>query len=103
MNIKQFRKQVISKALTKEDAKRLQKEAYENKEWYTIRSILGHHDTNWFVLIGARELGKTFSVQDYVLSCFFNPKHPLYHVPFYWMRLSDAALNSMKQKIKCQF
>lgn len=97
MNIKQFRKQVISKALTKEDAKRLQKEAYENKEWYTIRSLLGHHDTNWFVLIGARELGKTFSVQDYVLGCFFNPKHPLYHVPFYWMRLSDAALNSMKQ------
>lgn len=68
---------------------------YQEKEWYTIRSILGHHGVNWYVLIGARERGKTFTVQDYVLSCFFNPKHKLYHVPFYWMRLNDIAIKNM--------
>lgn len=29
-------------------------EAYENKEWYTIRALLGNDWANWFVLIGAR-------------------------------------------------
>lgn len=71
------------------------KEAYENKTWYTIRALLGHQYWNWAFLIGARQRGKTFAVQDYVLRCFFNPKHKLYHVPFYWMRLNDIAIKNM--------
>ena len=69
--------------------------AYQNKEWYTIRSLLGHQDTNFYVCIGARERGKTFTIQDYVLNKFFNPKSKLYHVPFYWMRLNDIAIKNM--------
>lgn len=79
----------------KSAARIAKRKSYENKEWYTIRSILGHHDVNWYVLIGARERGKTFTVQDYVLNCFFNPKSKLYHVPFYWMRLNDIAIKNM--------
>ena len=71
------------------------KEAYNNKTWYTIRALLGHQWWQWAFLIGARQRGKTYSVQDYVLSCFFNPNHPLYHVPFYWMRLNDIAIKNM--------
>jgi len=71
------------------------KEAYKIKEYYTIRAILGNQWANWFILAGARERGKTFSVQDYVLGCFFNPKNPLYKVPFYWMRLNDIAIKNM--------
>ena len=33
--------------------------------------------------VRANERGKTFSVQDYVLNCYFNPKSKLYKVPFY--------------------
>lgn len=63
---------------------RIEKEKkYQEKEWYTIRSLLGHQDTNFYVCIGARERGKTFTIQDYVLNKFFNPKSKLYHVPFY--------------------
>ena len=71
------------------------KAIYENKEWYTIRAILGNQWANWFILSGARERGKTFSVQDFVLNSFFNPKSKLYHVPFYWMRLNDIAIKNM--------
>ena len=46
---------------------------YEAKEWYTIRAILGNQWANWFILAGARERGKTFSVQDFVLNQYFNP------------------------------
>lgn len=78
----------------KMDKKRKQ-ELYDAKEWYTIRSLLGNQWANWFIMAGARERGKTFSVQDYVLNCYFNPKSKLYHVPFYWMRLNDIAVKNM--------
>ena len=81
--------EIAEKALT---AKQL---AYENKEWYTCRSLLGNQWANWFIMIGARERGKTFTVQDYVLNSWFNPKSKLYHVPFYWMRLNDIAIKNM--------
>lgn len=75
--------------------KRKKKELFENKEWYTIRSLLGNTWANWFVLIGARERGKSFSVQEYCLTQFFDPKSKLYGVPFYWMRLNEAAIKNM--------
>jgi len=78
-----------------ENAELDKKKKYEEKEWYTCRSLLGNQWANWFVMIGARERGKTFTVQDYVLNCFFNPKSKLYHVPFYWMRLNDIAIKNM--------
>lgn len=46
-------------------------------------------------MAGARERGKTFSVQDFVLNKFFNPKSRLYRKPFYWMRLNDIAIKNM--------
>ncbi|MBO7731471.1 MAG: phage DNA encapsidation protein [Methanobrevibacter sp.] len=95
MKTKTWNKIIRKREMSLSEAKKLQKTLYENKEWYTIRSLLGHHDVNWYVLIGARERGKTFTVQDYVLNCFFNPKHRLYHVPFYWMRLNDIAIKNM--------
>lgn len=78
-----------------ENAKKKRKELYQKKEWYTIRAILGNQWANWFILAGARERGKTFSVQDYVLNCYFNERSPLYHKPFYWMRLNDIAIKNM--------
>lgn len=84
--------QNINKAINQ---KKRNKELYDAKEWYTIRALLGNQWANWFIMAGARERGKTFSVQDFVLNCFFNPKSKLYHVPFYWMRLNDIAIKNM--------
>ena len=91
-------KDLKEKQLKEDRAKaqrQLKEKLYQEKEWYTIRSLLGNQWANWFVMIGARERGKTFTVQDYVLNCFFNPKSKLYHVPFYWMRLNDIAIKNM--------
>lgn len=85
--VKKTQRLVLSK-------KKLQ-ELYDAKEFYTIRALLGNQWANWFVMAGARERGKTFSVQDFVLNAFFNPKSKLYHVPFYWMRLNDIAIKNM--------
>lgn len=84
--------------LTKElkEARRLarsaqqKKIAYQNKEWYTIRSILGNKWAHWFFLLGARERGKSYSVQDYCLNQKIN-----HGVPFYWVRLNEASTKKM--------
>lgn len=76
-------------------SRKRKQELYDAKEWYTVRSLLGNQWANWYIMAGARERGKTFSVQDYVLNCYFNPKSKLYHVPFYWMRLNDKAIVNM--------
>lgn len=78
-----------------DDQKAFKKKLYDEKEWYTIRALLGNQWCNWYICAGARERGKTFSVQDFVLNKFFNPKSNLYHVPFYWMRLNDIAIKNM--------
>ena len=81
-----------SRLQTAEDKKRI---LYENKEWYTIRADLGNQWANWFIEAGARERGKTFTVQDFVLGKWFNKNDPLFEEPFYWMRLNDKALETM--------
>lgn len=63
---------------------------YQNKQWYTIRSLLGNDWAHWFFLLGARERGKSYSVQDYCLNQKIN-----HGVPFYWIRLNEASTKKM--------
>lgn len=63
---------------------------YQQKQWYNIRSLLGNTWAHYFVLIGARERGKSYSVQDFCLNQFFRKGKP-----FYWMRLNEAATKNM--------
>ena len=76
-------------------SKARKKQLYDAKEWYTCRAVLGNQWANWFVFAGARERGKTYTVQDFVLNKFFNPISPLYKQPFYWLRLNDKAVQNM--------
>ena len=90
---KQTQKENFKKRVKKD--KEIQKKLYQNKEWYSCRAVLGNWWANWFVFAGARERGKTFTVQDFVLNKFFNPKSPISGEPFYWMRLNDKAVQNM--------
>lgn len=66
------------------------KEFYENKQWYTVRSLLGNTWARYYILIGARERGKSYSVQEYCLNQWFRTGKP-----FYWMRLNEPAIKNM--------
>lgn len=66
------------------------RDAYQKKEWYNIRSILGNQWAHWFFLLGARERGKSYSVQDYCLNQKIN-----HDVPFFWIRLNEASTSKM--------
>lgn len=98
--MKQFKtkkeaREFLKKEHALDNAQLRKKQLYEAKEWYTCRAVLGNQWANWFVFAGARERGKTFTIQDFVLNKFFNPKSPICGEPFYWMRLNDKAVQNM--------
>lgn len=62
------------------------KKAYERKEWWTARAILGNTWAFFFVLLGSRERGKSYSVMKYCLT-----QWKLYKKPFTWLKLNEAS------------
>lgn len=53
---------------------------------YTIRPLLGHNYAWYYVIIGARGIGKTVAVQDYFVRKWKEEK-----IPFLWLRLSKIS------------
>lgn len=72
-NIKEFNRQQRKKELL-------------NKEWYSLRSILGYSWAIFYFLLGGREAGKSYAVTDFYVRQFIK-----YERPFYWLRLSEAS------------
>ena len=62
-------------------------------EWYSLRHMLGY--ANWalfYILLGGREAGKSYSVTDFFCRQFKN-----YSIPFIWIRLTEAASRKLLQ------
>lgn len=62
-------------------------------QWYNLRPILGH--ANWaifFLLLGGREIGKSYSVTNFFVDQFVNKG-----IPFTWLRLTEAASRKLLQ------
>ena len=73
--IKKFREQQIAK----------------KAEWYNLRPMLGYY--NWaifYILLGGREIGKSYSVTDFYTYQFVNDG-----TPFIWLRLTETAANKL--------
>ena len=63
-----------------------------DKEWYTIRSILGITWAFFYILIGGREAGKSYAVMD-----FFLREWERKGKFFTWLRLTEASQKKMLQ------
>ena len=75
-----------------EYATRVQK-IKKDYEWYSIRHMLGY--ANWamfYILLGGREAGKSYSVTDFFCRQFRNKG-----IPFIWLRLTEAASRKLLQ------
>ena len=71
---------------------REQQKIKEN-EWYNLRPILGN--ANWalfYVLLGGREAGKSYSVTNFFVDQWKNKG-----IPFTWLRLTEKAANKLLQ------
>ena len=74
------------------------KQAKREAEWYSLRSILGYSWALFLILLGGREIGKSYAVTD-----FYCGQWRKYGRPFYWMRLTDTSqqklLNNNAEKL----
>jgi hypothetical protein len=62
-----------------------------SSEWYRLRHILGY--ANWaqfFILLGSREVGKSYSVTNFFVDQFVNKG-----IPFTWIRLTEKQSNKL--------
>lgn len=65
-------------------------ESIENREWYNLRSLLGYSLAIFFVIIGAREAGKSYDAMKYCLRQWKKKKKP-----FYWLRLTEPSVKKL--------
>lgn len=75
-------------------ANKLKKEAEikrpEGKEWYSPRSLLGNDWAIFYIMLGGREAGKSYSVTE-----FFVRQWRKYKRPFYWLRLTEKSAQKL--------
>ena len=65
----------------------------KDREWYSVRHMLSY--ANWamfYILLGGREAGKSYSVTDFFCRQFVNKG-----IPFTWIRLTEAASKKLLQ------
>ena len=63
------------------------------RQWYNLRPILGH--ANWalfYILLGARECGKSYSVMDFLCNQYVTKG-----TPFIWIRLTKTQAQKLLQ------
>ena len=61
-------------------------------EWYTINSILGNDWAIFYILLGGREAGKSYSAMQWSVNRKFKLGDKC---KFFWMRLTDAACDNL--------
>lgn len=70
-----------------------EKRIIQQNEWYNLRPILGN--ANWaifYILLGGREAGKSYSVTNFFVDQFVNKG-----IPFTWLRLTETAMRKLLQ------
>lgn len=72
--------------------KKVRKELAINREWYSIRSLLGNSWAIFFFMLGSRERGKSYATME-----FFIRQFRKYGRPFYWLRLTEESQRRLLQ------
>ena len=82
----------MSKAMRQKIKEQNKKRALVNREWYSLRSLIGNDWAMLYFLLGGREVGKS-----YVVDKFYVNQYRKYGRPFYWLRLTaDSARKLLK-------
>ncbi|MEG2914924.1 MAG: phage DNA encapsidation protein [Oscillospiraceae bacterium] len=76
--------------IDKENAIKLSKAVTTANEWYTVRSIMGYSWAIFYILLGAREAGKSYAVMEHFLEDYFKKGKE-----FIWLRLTEASTKKL--------
>ena len=71
-------------------AQKINKAIEVQNQWYYTRSILGYSWAIFYILLGAREAGKSYSVMDFFLHDYFAKGKQ-----FTWIRLTEASTKKL--------
>ena len=63
-----------------------------DREWHSIRSMLGNDWAIFFMMLGGREVGKSYAVTD-----FYCRQWKTLGRPFYWLRLTEQSQRKLLQ------
>ena len=80
---------MVNKALVKTLKRRKHAELL-NREFYQLRSLLGYDWAMFFILLGGRQAGKSYSVMDFFLDQFDD-----YGTRFFWLRLKPKQCEKL--------
>lgn len=69
---------------------RVEKREMLENEWYSLRHTFSYWYLMFFILLGSREVGKSYSVTQ-----FFIKKYVEDGIPFIWIRLTDRQANKL--------
>ncbi len=81
-----------------EITKKIAKAIDSSNQWYTVRSILGYWWAIFYILLGAREAGKSYAVMDFFLKEYFEKGKQ-----FTWLRLTEASTKKLLSNNAMQF
>lgn len=84
--------------MNKVNARRVQKAIDRSNQWYTVRSILGYSWAIFYILLGAREAGKSYAVMDFFLHEYFTKGKP-----FFWLRLKESQTKKLLNNNAMEF
>lgn len=65
---------------------------FDDREWYSLRSLIGNDWAIFYYMLGGREAGKS-----YATTKFFCSQWRKYGRPFYWIRLTETSKNKLLQ------
>ena len=82
----------------KELTQKMERAIQTQKEWYIVRSILGYWWAIFYILLGAREAGKSYAVMDFFLHDYFTKGKE-----FTWLRLTEASTKKLLNNNAMQF
>lgn len=77
---------MAKKPLSLKELRAFRKRKLLERQWYSVRSIFGYNDFYFFILLGARESGKSYSVmRQFIKDWKIKGK------PFTWLRLKESS------------
>lgn len=76
--------------MTKRSKAYIKRKILQEREFYSIRSILGNDWAIFYILLGGRQAGKSYSIIDFYIEQWLKDG-----TPFYWLRLKPKQVEKL--------
>ena len=78
------------RTMTKRSRAYIKRKILQEREFYSIRSILGNDWAIFYLLLGGRQAGKSYSIIDFYIEQWLKDG-----TPFYWLRLKPKQVEKL--------